>query len=58
MGGTSFGRVILENDTTTKPACAIGGLAQFVKKLAYGDFFDEFCTVCLRAYGSPGGKRR
>jgi len=31
---------------------------QFVKKLAYGDFLDDFCTVCLGAYGSPGGKRR
>ena len=33
-------------------------LPQLVKKLAYGDFFDDFCTVCLGAYGSPGGKRR
>ena len=31
---------------------------QVVKKHACGGFFDEFCTVCLRAYGSPGGKRR
>jgi len=31
--------------------------AQLVKKLAYGDFFDDFCTICLGAYGSPGGKR-
>ena len=31
---------------------------QLVKKLACGDFFDDFCTVCLGAYGSPGGKRR
>ena len=31
---------------------------QFVKKHAYGGFFDEFCTVCLGAFGSPGGKRR
>ena len=30
---------------------------QLVKKLACGDFFDDFCTVCLGAYGSPGGKR-
>jgi len=34
------------------------GCIQLVKKLAYGDFFDDFCTVCLGAYGSPGGKRR
>ena len=33
-------------------------MLQFVKKHAYGGFFDEFCTVCLGAYGSPGGKRR
>jgi len=33
------------------------GVFQLVKKLAYGDFFDDFCTVCLGAYGSPGGKR-
>ena len=32
-------------------------MAQLVKKLACGDFFDDFCTVCLGAYGSPGGKR-
>ena len=31
---------------------------QLVKKLAFGDFFDDNYTVCLRAYGSPGGKRR
>ena len=33
-------------------------ICQVVKKHAYGGFFDEFCTVCLGAYGSPGGKRR
>ena len=33
-------------------------ICQFVKKHACGGFFDEFCTVCLGAYGSPGGKRR
>jgi hypothetical protein len=32
--------------------------ALLVKKHAYGGFFDDFCTVCLGAYGSPGGKRR
>ena len=31
---------------------------QLVKKHACGGFFDECCTVYLRAYGSPGGKRR
>ena len=31
---------------------------QLVKKHACGGFFDDFCTVCLGAYGSPGGKRR
>ena len=31
---------------------------QVVKKHACGGFFDDFCTVCLGAYGSPGGKRR
>ena len=31
---------------------------QLVKKFASGDFFDDFCTVCLGAFGSPGGKRR
>ena len=31
---------------------------QLVKKFAAGDFFDDFCTVCLFAFGSPGGKRR
>ena len=34
------------------------GALLLVKKLACGDFFDDFCTVCLGAYGSPGGKRR
>ncbi len=33
------------------------GAAQVVEKHAFGGFFDEVCTVCLRAYGSPGGKR-
>jgi len=28
------------------------------QKTAFGNFFDEFCTVCLGAYGPPGGKRR
>ena len=32
--------------------------SQLVKKHAYGGFFDEFCTVYLRTFGSPGGKRR
>ncbi len=27
------------------------------KKLAYGDLFRQECTVCLLAYGSPGGRR-
>ena len=26
------------------------------KKLAYGDLFRRGCTICLLAYGSPGGK--
>ena len=30
---------------------------QVVKKHACGGFFDEFCTVCLGAFGSPGGKQ-
>jgi hypothetical protein len=34
------------------------GSFQLVKKHACGGFFDDFCTVCLGAYGSPGGKRR
>ena len=32
-------------------------MPQVVKKHAYGGFFDEICTVCLRAFGSPGGKQ-
>ncbi|MBR3874784.1 MAG: hypothetical protein IKJ26_11580 [Clostridia bacterium] len=28
------------------------------KNLACGDLFRRFCTVCLLAFGSPGGKRR
>jgi len=39
-------------------ALSSGWGRQVVKKLAFGDFFDEACTVCLRAFGSPGGKRR
>ncbi|MBO5501624.1 MAG: hypothetical protein J6A48_06325, partial [Clostridia bacterium] len=31
-----------------------GGSFQLVKKHACGGFFDEYCTICLRAYGSPG----
>ena len=31
---------------------------QVVKKHACGGFFDELCTICLRAYGSPDDKRR
>jgi len=30
---------------------------QLVKKHAYGGFFDDYCTVRLRAYGSPGGEQ-
>ena len=37
---------------------SVSWAAQLVKKHAYGGFFDDFCTVCLGAYGSPGGKRR
>ena len=36
---------------------ATGCLFQLVKKHACGGFFDDFCTVCLGAYGSPGGNR-
>ena len=45
--------------TENAPVSLVGsGGVQFVKKHAYGGFFDDFCTVCLGAYGSPGGKRR
>ena len=43
--------------STEKRLYAIQPL-QLVKKHACGGFFDDFCTVCLGAYGSPGGKRR
>ncbi len=36
--------------------CLIGAL--FVKKPAWGGFFDEFCTLRLLAFGSPGGEGR
>jgi len=35
-----------------------GSSPLLVKKHACGVFFDDFCTVCLGAYGSPGGKWR
>ena len=51
--GTAF----LISRIHSNPRLHQAGVAQFVKKLACGDFFDDFCTVCLGAYGSPGGNR-
>ena len=31
---------------------------RLVEKLAFGNFFDDVCTICLGAFGSPGGKWR
>ena len=40
-----------------KRGCCSVQQPQIVEKHAFGGFFNEICTVCLGAYGSPGGKR-